>query len=356
MNIMVGMSGGVDSAVAAYLLKKQGHAVTGVFMLNWEEEDANGVCTAADDYEDVRRVCDVIDIPYYTVNFSTEYRERVFSVFQHEYAAGRTPNPDVLCNSEIKFNAFLDFTLQTQADALATGHYARLTKRDGLTMLLRGTDRNKDQSYFLCTLNQRQLNRAMFPVGDMQKRDVRKIAADIGLPNAAKKDSTGICFIGERKFFDFISRHVPTKSGDMVDVDTQKVLGRHQGLSHYTVGQRKGIGLGGMGSGAAWFVADKDVPHNILYVCQGRDHPALYKEGLETEGFSWIMGESPAQSFACTAKFRYRQQDAPCKVVVQARGVRVLFDTKQRAVTPGQYCVLYDGEVCLGGGVILRGC
>ncbi len=352
MKVTVGMSGGVDSAVCAYLLKKQGHDVTGIFMLNWEEEGEDGVCTAAEDYEDVRRVCDVIGIPYFTVNFSREYRERVFSVFLHEYAAGRTPNPDVLCNSEIKFNAFLDFAMKTDAQALATGHYARVEKRDGLTALLRGVDKSKDQSYFLCALNQRQLQNVQFPVGDMLKKDVRALAEQIGLPNAHKKDSTGICFIGERNFFDFISQHVPTESGNMVDVDSKRVMGRHTGLSHYTIGQRKGIGIGGVGSGDAWFVADKNAKENILYICQGRDHPSLYKEGLVTEGFSFIAGEAPAKSFDCTAKFRYRQQDSICHAQVGSEGVRVRFQTKQRAITPGQYCVLYAGETCLGGGVI----
>ena len=352
MNVTVGMSGGVDSAVSAYLLKQEGHDVTGIFMLNWEEEGENGVCMAAEDYEDVRRVCDVIGIPYFTVNFSKQYRERVFSVFMHEYAAGRTPNPDVLCNSEIKFNAFLDFAMQTNAKALATGHYARLEKRDGLSVLLRGADRNKDQTYFLCMLNQRQLENVLFPVGNMQKREVRAIAQRIGLPNAHKKDSTGICFIGERNFFHFISQHVPTAPGDMVDADTGRVMGKHTGLSHYTIGQRKGIGIGGIGSGEAWFVADKNADENTLYICQGQDHPALYKQGLLTEGFSFITGEQPAESFECTAKFRYRQTDCPCSVEVLNSGLCVRFKEKQRAITPGQYCVLYQGEQCLGGGVI----
>jgi len=353
MNITVGMSGGVDSAVAAHLLKKQGHDVTGVFMFNWEEEDEAGVCTAADDFEDVRRVCEIIDIPYYTVNFSREYRERVFSVFLHEYREGRTPNPDVLCNSEIKFRAFLEFALQTDADALATGHYVRTQQQGGVTHLLRGADKGKDQSYFLCTLNQNQLSNAVFPVGGMQKREVRKIAAEIGLPNADKKDSTGMCFIGERDFFEFIERHAPSIGGDMVDVDTNRVMGRHKGLSHYTIGQRKGIGIGGTGSGEAWFVTNKDAKNNILYICQGRDHPALYKNGLITEGFSWI-GEVPDIVFDCTAKFRYRQQDEPCNVALESNGIRVMFHKKQRAITPGQYCVLYNGEICLGGGIIQR--
>jgi tRNA-specific 2-thiouridylase len=352
MKVTVGMSGGVDSAVAAYLLLQQGHDVTGVFMHNWQEEDETGVCTAADDFSDVRRVCDVIGIPYYTVNFTREYRERVFAAFLREYEAGRTPNPDVLCNSEIKFAAFLDFAMKTDADRIATGHYARLAKRDGLSVLLRGTDRNKDQSYFLCTLDQRQLENALFPVGEMHKRDVRDVAEKIGLHVAHKKDSTGICFIGERNFVEFISRHVKSEGGDMVDVGSGRVVGRHTGLSHYTIGQRKGIGIGGMGSGEAWYVADKDAKQNVLYICQGQHHPALYKNGLLTEGFSWVLGQPPATGFACTAKFRYRQADCPCTVIMEGPSVRVKFGEPQRAVTPGQYCVLYDGEICMGGGVI----
>lgn len=352
MRITVGMSGGVDSAVAAYLLKQQGHDVTGIFMVNWEESDENGVCTAEEDYADVRRVCDVIGIPYYTVNFSREYRDRVFSVFLREYRAGRTPNPDVLCNSEIKFNAFLDFALKTEAQALATGHYVQLERRDGRVTLLRGADEQKDQSYFLCALNQRQLKDALFPVGALQKQQVREIARRAGLPNANKKDSTGICFIGERNFARFISQYVPSPPGDMVDVDTGKVVGRHTGLCHYTLGQRKGIGIGGVGSGEAWFVCEKDPVRNLLYIGQGKDHPRLYKSQLRAVHFNWIAGEPPQSAFDCTAKFRYRQRDCACHVEVEGDCVHVRFAQPQRAITPGQYAVLYQGEVCLGGGVI----
>lgn len=354
MRVTVGMSGGVDSAVAAWLLKEQGYDVTGVFMVNWEEEDEEGVCTAADDFDDARRCCDVIGIPYYTVNFSRTYRERVFSVFLKEYEAGRTPNPDVLCNSEIKFNAFLDFALKTESEYLATGHYARLKKEDGQATLLRGRDDNKDQTYFLCALHQPQLMRALFPVGEMQKSEVRALAQKIGLPNAQKKDSTGICFIGERKFAQFIGQYIPSEPGPMVDIDTGLVLAQHEGLSRYTIGQRKGIGIGGMGSGEPWFVAEKDAANNTLYICQGKNHPFLYKNGLYAVNFSWIAGRAPAQQFDCTVKFRYRQKDVDCHVTVEEENVRVDFDTPQRAVTPGQYAVLYQGEVCLGGGVIER--
>lgn len=352
MRITVGMSGGVDSSVAAWLLKQQGHDVTGIFMVNWEEEDDTGVCTAADDYDDVRRCCDVIDIPYYTVNFTKEYRDRVFSVFLEEYKAGRTPNPDVLCNSEIKFNAFLDFALKTDAEALATGHYCQLARAGEHVQLLRGADANKDQTYFLCGLDQRQLSRAMFPVGGMRKAEVREIARRAGLPTAAKKDSTGICFIGERNFFQFIGQYIQKSVGPMVDIDTGKVMAEHDGLFHYTIGQRKGIGIGGTGSGAPWFVAKKDPASGTLYICQGKDHPALFSQGLTADKMNWIAGQAPSTAFDCTVKFRYRQKDVPCHVQVKGEKIKVVFKSRQRAVTPGQYAVLYQGEVCLGGGVI----
>lgn len=352
MRITVGMSGGVDSSVAAWLLKQQGHDVTGIFMVNWEEEDGAGVCTAADDYDDVRRCCDVIDIPYYTVNFTKEYRDRVFSVFLEEYKAGRTPNPDVLCNNEIKFNAFLDFALKTDAEALATGHYCQLARQGEGVQLLRGADANKDQTYFLCGLNQQQLGRAMFPIGGMQKAEVREIARKAGLPTAAKKDSTGICFIGERNFFQFIGQYIQKSVGPMVDIDTGKVMAEHEGLFHYTIGQRKGIGIGGTGSGAPWFVAKKDPATGTLYICQGKDHPALFSQGLTADKMNWIAGQAPGAAFDCTVKFRYRQKDVPCHVEAEGDKIKVAFESPQRAVTPGQYAVLYQGEVCLGGGVI----
>ncbi|MDL2224847.1 tRNA 2-thiouridine(34) synthase MnmA [Eubacteriales bacterium OttesenSCG-928-M02] len=349
--VMVGMSGGVDSAVSALLLKQQGYDVLGVFMKNWEEEDEDGLCTSTQDYEDMRRTCDVIGIPYYTVNFTKEYMERVFQVFLREYEAGRTPNPDVLCNTEIKFNAFLDFALKADCGYLATGHYAQVdgeeTKR-----LLRGADSGKDQTYFLCGLTQRMLEKAMFPIGHLQKDEVRHIAREQKLPVAEKKDSTGICFIGERQFQEFISRYLKSEEGAMVDMDTGRTLGEHQGLFLYTIGQRKGLGIGGVGTGAPWFVCEKDVATNTLYVCQGEENPLLFSDGLVTEGFSWIGGAPPEEVFSCTAKFRYRQKDVPVEVQVTAEGVRVSFHRPQRAVTPGQYAVLYDGEACLGGGII----
>jgi tRNA (5-methylaminomethyl-2-thiouridylate)-methyltransferase len=352
MRITVGMSGGVDSSVAAWLLKQEGHEVTGIYMVNWEEEDESGVCTAVDDYDDVRRCCDVIDIPYYTVNFSKQYRERVFSVFLEEYKAGRTPNPDVLCNSEIKFNAFLDFAIKTDAEALATGHYCQLAHTDDGVKLMRGADENKDQTYFLCGLTQAQLERAMFPIGALQKSRVRELAQKAGLPTASKKDSTGICFIGERNFSRFIGQYIKKSVGNMVDIDSGKVMAQHEGLFHYTIGQRKGIGIGGSGSGEPWFVAKKDPATGTLYICQGKNHPALFSRGLTADKMNWIAGDAPSNSFDCTIKFRYRQKDVPCRVEVKGRRIYVRFESPQRAVTPGQYAVLYQGEECLGGGII----
>ena len=352
MRITVGMSGGVDSSVAAWLLKQEGHEVTGIYMVNWEEEDESGVCTAVDDYDDVRRCCDVIDIPYYTVNFSKQYRERVFSVFLEEYKAGRTPNPDVLCNSEIKFNAFLDFAIKIDAEALATGHYCQLAHTDDGVKLMRGADENKDQTYFLCGLTQAQLERAMFPIGALQKSRVRELAQKAGLPTASKKDSTGICFIGERNFSRFIGQYIKKSVGNMVDIDSGKVMAQHEGLFHYTIGQRKGIGIGGSGSGEPWFVAKKDPATGTLYICQGKNHPALFSRGLTADKMNWIAGDAPSNSFDCTIKFRYRQKDVPCRVEVKGRRIYVRFESPQRAVTPGQYAVLYQGEECLGGGII----
>ncbi len=348
------MSGGVDSAVAALLLKRQGRDVVGVFMKNWEEDDPDtGVCSAADDYEDVKRVCAAIGIPYYTVNFAQEYRDRVFSYFLDEYARGRTPNPDVLCNCEIKFRAFLDFAVSTGADALATGHYARLDKTDGVK-LLRARDKGKDQTYFLSGLTQAQLKNAEFPIGGLQKSEVRALAAEAGLGNAAKKDSTGICFIGERNFKEFLMRYLPAQPGDMVD-ETGKVVGRHDGLMYYTLGQRKGLGIGGRsdGSGESWFVIGKDVTRNLLIVQQG-EHDELFSLSLDAEKINWIAGNAPEKSFACTAKFRYRQPDQGVRVTLDGEGAHVSFDAPQRAVTPGQWVVFYRGDECLGGGPIDR--
>lgn len=350
-NVVVGMSGGVDSAVAAYLLKEQGYDVVGVFMKNWEEDGEDGVCTAAEDYADVRGVCDVIGIPYYAVNFAAEYRDRVFSYFLEEYRNGRTPNPDVLCNCEIKFKAFLDFALKSGAELLATGHYCRLDERK---RLLRGLDANKDQTYFLAGLEPHQLERVVFPVGALQKSDVRRIAREQGFPNAAKKDSTGVCFIGERNFKRFLMQYLPAQKGEIVD-EHGKHIGTHDGLMYYTLGQRRGLGIGGRsdGTGESWFVIGKDLRRNLLIVQQG-EHEELYSTDLVAERVNWINGSAPAAPFACTAKFRYRQPDQRVTVTPTAHGAFVVFDKPQRAVTPGQWVVFYDGEACLGGGPIDR--
>ena len=347
--IVVGMSGGVDSSVAALALKEQGYEVIGVFMKNWEEEDEDGACTAVEDYYDVRRVCDRLDIPYYSVNFSKEYWDRVFEVFLREYAAGRTPNPDILCNSEIKFKAFLDFALKAGSRAIATGHYARTEVRKGKARLLRAADLNKAQTYFLAGLSQAQLSRAMFPIGGMQKPELREIARKAGFDNAEKKDSTGICFIGERKFKRFLMQYLPAKPGDIVTPEGQ-VVGRHDGLMYYTLGQRRGLGIGG--EGQRWFVVDKDLKSNHLIVTHGENH-LLYSQGLVTEPVNWIAGEPPAKSFRCGVKHRYRQPDQEAFVEVNDDGrCHIRFEKPQRAVTPGQWAVLYVDDECLGGGII----
>ncbi len=349
--VVVGMSGGVDSSVAALLLKEQGYEVIGVFMKNWDETDESGACTAEEDYQDVRRVCDQIGIPYYTVNFEQEYWERVFTYFLEEYKRGRTPNPDVMCNKEIKFKAFLEKALDLEADYLATGHYARLERHGDTTLLLRGVDTNKDQSYFLCMLNQYQLRRALFPVGELTKDQVRTVAANAGLLTAKKKDSTGICFIGERKFKEFLQRYLPAQPGPICDLEGQTV-GRHDGLMYYTLGQRKGLGIGGPGE--AWFVVRKDLGSNRLYVTQGQDSHALYSHGLLASEASWVTGGPPSSAaFTATAKFRYRQPDQDVEVHMLGNDrLQVRFAKPQRAITPGQACVLYHGQRCLGGAVI----
>lgn len=351
-HIVVGMSGGVDSAVAAYLLKRDGHDVVGVFMKNWEEDGEDGVCTAAADYADVKSVSETIGIPYYTVNFAREYRERVFSYFLSEYRAGRTPNPDVLCNCEIKFRAFLDFAMTTGASRLATGHYARLGRRDGMAQLLRAVDRGKDQTYFLAGLTQEQLQNAVFPIGELQKQDVRRIAREQGFSNAAKKDSTGVCFIGERNFKKFLMQYLPAQPGDTID-ETGRIVGRHDGLMYYTLGQRRGLGIGGRadGTGESWFVIGKDLARNLLIVQQG-EHEELFSLSLEAPQMHWIAGEPPKKTFDCTAKFRYRQPDRPVTICCDGDGAHIRFSQPERAVTPGQWVVLYDGETCLGGGPI----
>jgi len=350
--VVIGMSGGVDSSVAAYLLKEQGYEVIGVFMKNWEEKDEYGVCAAEEDYEDVRRVCNQLNIPYYTVNFVKEYWDRVFTYFLEEYKRGRTPNPDVLCNKEIKFKAFLDYAMGIGADFLATGHYARKDYFYGEYRLLRGLDSNKDQTYFLCGLNQYQLSKALFPLGNLEKKEVREIANSIGLITATKKDSTGICFIGERNFKDFLENYLPAQPGEIRSLSGE-VLGKHDGLMYYTIGQRKGLGIGGRGTGEPWFVVEKDLKNNILYVGQGENHPKLYSNGLVATDINWISTKEKEKNFSCTAKFRYRQPDK--KVTVKMKDKKtceVIFHEPQKAVTKGQFVVFYDKEVCLGGGVI----
>ncbi|MBR8245783.1 tRNA 2-thiouridine(34) synthase MnmA [Burkholderia cenocepacia] len=362
--VVVGMSGGVDSSVTAWLLKEQGYDVVGLFMKNWEDDDDGEYCSTRQDWIDVVSVADLIGIDVEAVNFSAEYKDRVFAEFLREYSAGRTPNPDVLCNAEIKFKAFLDHAMSLDAEMIATGHYARVRERDGRFELLKAFDHTKDQSYFLHRLNQAQLSKTMFPLGEIPKTKVREIAAQIGLPNAKKKDSTGICFIGERPFRDFLNRYLPTKPGPMKTPDG-KVVGEHIGLAFYTFGQRKGIGLGGSksGSGEPWFVAAKDIASNTLYVAQGHDHPWLLSRELVAGNVSWVAGEPPADGFACGAKTRYRQADAACVFGRAATGAEaagpagearfsLAFDDAQWAVTPGQSAVLYDGEICLGGGII----
>lgn len=349
--VVVGMSGGVDSAVSALLLKEQGYDVLGVFMKNWEEKDDQGRCRAEEDYADVREVCNQIGIPYYTVNFTKDYEERVFAYFLRELSSGRTPNPDILCNTQIKFHAFLDFALKSGADHLATGHFAQLHHGADGTLLLRGKDENKDQTYFLHGLGQKELAHALFPVGHLQKSQVRELAQKHGLKVAAKKDSTGICFIGERNFRAFLSQHLPLQPGDMVTPSGQ-IVGQHQGLAFYTLGQRRGLGIGGRGDGRRWFVVEKDLAKNRLIVEQGEDSPLLYASTLRCQKLHFVSGDAPAVSFDCTAKIRYRQPDQACRVTLKDDATIVTFSDPQRAITPGQYIVLYQGEVCLGGGII----
>ncbi|MFD0962376.1 tRNA 2-thiouridine(34) synthase MnmA [Paenibacillus chungangensis] len=353
--VVIGMSGGVDSSVAALLLKQQGYDVVGIFMKNWDDTDESGHCTAEEDAEDVRRVCDEIGIPYYTVNFEKQYFDKVFTYFLDEYKKGRTPNPDVMCNREIKFGDFLNKAMELNADYLATGHYARVKRDDnGVTKLLRGVDNGKDQTYFLSALNQRQLGKAMFPIGHLPKPEVRRIAEAAGLHTAKKKDSTGVCFIGERNFKEFLSGYLPAQPGDMIDIRTGELKGRHDGLMYYTLGQRQGLGIGGSGTGEPWFVADKDLEKNVLYVVQGEKHPSLYSESLVATDMNWIIPLSDDEgTIHCTAKFRYRQPDQEVTVTPGQDGkAYILFKEPQKAITPGQAVVLYDGEVCLGGGRI----
>lgn len=359
--VIVGLSGGVDSAVTAYLLKQQGHEVIGIFMKNWEDDDDSEYCSSNVDFVDAAAVADVIGIEIEHVNFAAQYKDRVFAEFLREYQAGRTPNPDILCNAEIKFKSFLDHAMRLGAEKIATGHYARVrqNQQTGLFELLKGLDPSKDQSYFLHRLNQAQLSKTMFPVGELKKTEVRRIAEEIGLPNAKKKDSTGICFIGERPFREFLNRYIHHAPGLILD-DRNRKIGQHVGLSFYTLGQRQGLGIGGIkekgarrggGEHQPWFVARKELESNILRVVQGHDHPWLLSPQLTAQDASWTAGQAPAPG-AYAAKTRYRQQDAACTLTTAPEGFALNFSENQWAVTPGQSAVLYDGEVCLGGGVI----
>jgi tRNA-specific 2-thiouridylase len=354
MRIVVGLSGGVDSAVAALLLKREGHDVVGLFMKNWEDDDDDEYCSTREDLVDAVSAAERIGIDIEAVNFAAEYRERVFASFLSEYRAGRTPNPDVLCNAEIKFKAFLDHAVALGAERIATGHYARLEPRDGTIALLKGSDPAKDQSYFLHRLNQAQLARTVFPVGGLRKPEVRRLAREAGLPNHAKRDSTGICFIGERPFREFLSRYLPREPGPMVTPEGERV-GEHVGLMYYTFGQRQGLGIGGRrgGAGEPWYVAGKDLATNTLTVVQGHDHPRLLSRHLEAGDAAWVAGRPPPPDDDLAAKTRYRQADAACSLRLLGESAFALdFSAPQWAVTPGQSAVLYRGEECLGGGVI----
>ena len=357
-SVVVGMSGGVDSAVAALLLKRQGYRVVGLFMKNWEDDDNDEYCSTREDLVDAAAAADVVGVDFEAVNFAAEYKDRVFADFLREYAAGRTPNPDVLCNAEIKFKAFLDHAVAMGADHIATGHYAGVRSRDGRFELLRGKDSAKDQSYFLHRLTQGQLSRTLFPLADLAKPEVRRIALEAGLGNHAKKDSTGICFIGERPFREFLNRYLPRTPGPMQDEDG-RTIGEHIGLMFYTIGQRKGIGLGGRRDdsesahgGLPWFVAAKDVATNSITVVRGHDHPMLLANALVAREASWVGGRPPAAGARLSAKTRYRQNDAACTFEAREDGFGLRFDTSQWSVTPGQSAVLYQDEVCLGGGFI----
>lgn len=350
--VVVGLSGGVDSSVAALLLKKQGYNVIGLYMNNWEETDSCGNCTGEQDYADVRRVANKIGIPYYSVNFAKEYMDRVFSYFLSEYKAGRTPNPDVLCNREIKFKDFKIKAKELGADYIATGHYCDILHDGNVHYLLKAKDQNKDQTYFLNQLSQSQLNNVLFPLGKMEKSEVRKIAEENGLATATKKDSTGICFIGERNFRQFLQNYIPNKRGKIMTYDG-KVLGEHLGLMYYTIGQRRGLGIGGQqgDDGSRWFVIEKDLKNNILYVAHGSEEK-LFSRGLVMKECNWIPCVPEKTEFECTGKFRYRQPEQKCTVRIKNNGIEVLFAERQRAITEGQFAVFYQGDKCLGGGVI----
>lgn len=347
--VVVGISGGVDSSVAALLLKEEGYDVVGIFMKNWDDTDENGVCTAEEDFEDAVAIANQIGIPYYSINFEKEYYDRVFTYFLDEYKKGRTPNPDIMCNKEIKFKAFLDYAKNLGADYVATGHYVRVDRSGDETLMLRGVDNNKDQTYFLSQLSQNQIKDVLFPVGELEKSEVREIARKHDLATANKKDSTGICFIGERDFNEFLSNYLPAQPGDIVDTDGN-VLGKHDGLMYHTIGQRRGLGIGG--DGAAWFVCGKDLDKNELIVCQGADNPLLFSNKLYASEFSTITDKKIPSEFDCTAKFRYRQKDIKAHVkVLDEDHVEVTYeDTK--AVTPGQAAVFYMDDICIGSAII----
>ncbi|MDX2504142.1 MAG: tRNA 2-thiouridine(34) synthase MnmA [Gammaproteobacteria bacterium] len=371
--IVVGLSGGVDSSVTALLLKQQGLDVSAIFMKNWNEDDDQGYCPAEEDFADAQSIAAELDIPFHGVNFAPEYWDNVFSYFLSEYKAGRTPNPDILCNKEIKFKVFLDYALAQGANKIATGHYARVKEEGGQFYLLKGKDNNKDQSYFLYTLGQYPLSKTLFPVGELEKPEVRHLAEEFHLATWDKKDSTGICFIGERDFTKFLSQYLPAKPGKMVTPEGE-IVGQHQGLMYHTLGQRKGLGIGGRkadknpaksNAGLPWFAAQKDLEKNQLIVVQGKDHPLLYSQNLSASNLHWISGIAPTPPFRCMAKTRYRQPDQACtitKIEISAEteapdtqshaNCMVEFDSPQFAITPGQSVVFYQGEICLGGGVI----
>lgn len=354
--VVVGMSGGVDSSVAALLLKQQGYEVVGLFMKNWEDDDTDEYCSSRQDLIDAVAVADKIGIEIEAVNFSAEYKERVFSNFLEEYKAGRTPNPDILCNAEIKFKAFLDHAMGLGADLIATGHYAQVREKSQLFQLMKADDGSKDQSYFLYRLNQAQLSKTLFPLGHLLKREVRDIAREAGLPTSEKKDSTGICFIGERPFREFLNRYLPREPGDMRTPEG-KLVGRHEGLMYYTMGQRQGLGIGGSreSNGEPWFVAAKDMKKNELIVVQGHDHPLLLSDGLAAQQLHWIAGHPPETHWVYAAKTRYRQPDAPCEIDrLTDDEAEIRFGQQQWAVTPGQSVAVYESNVCLGGGIISR--